>query len=479
MWLLLLIAAAAFFLSFRAIPVFPARWSIFVLLCLLAVLIFCLILTLRFSKRNAIVKAVNLTAAACLCIGGIVLPYYTEKVADLFNNVSGNGIRINLYALKDSPYEEISGCGDAVFLTSLYSDKENQEFALSKITSDINAAPQTADYRAMEEAAAALYAGEGGVLIMSSAFEPVIREMEGFETFSEDTKIIGWYYREIEMPAGASGRDLTREPFTVFIGGNDQEGELSLLGRTDVNMIVTVNPKTHQVLLVNLPRDSHVENPALGNEKDKLTHLGLKGLDNTMKGIKQVLGVDMDYYVLVNFTTFLEIIMALDHIEIDNPYEFTAVDGRHFDEGHIRLDALSALMYVRERKNIPGGDFGRNLHQQIVMKAIIQKITGPEIIIHFDGLLKAIEGQFLTSLSSRQIFSLCRRQLDENASWDIISYHVEGTAGYARCASVSGTKLSVVYPDENQLKFTADAIRAVLNGQVIEQEEMPALPEGS
>ncbi|HCK87315.1 MAG TPA: hypothetical protein DHW39_00745 [Erysipelotrichaceae bacterium] len=473
LWLLLFLSAAVFFISFLRIPAFPRRWSILVLLILLAILIFCLILTLYFSRKNMAVKCINGFNALVLLIGGIMMPYYSDRIEKLFDTVTGVTVRINLYTLADSDLNRVTDCKDSVFLTSMAEDGDNQQFAADSIRADLKEEPSFSDRQSVYESVDALYRKEGDVLVMSSAYESIVSDTEGYETFTEDTKIIGWYYRTIEVPASSGKIRVTDEPFVLFIGGNDQTGELSLAGRTDVNMAVTVNPKTHQIALVSLPRDSYIPNPAYEDEKDKLTHLGIKGLDNTVKGIGEVLGHQPDYYILVNFSTFIDIIRAIGGVTIENPYAFDCLDGRHFDEGVITLDPDEALMYVRERKHLPDGDFGRTMHQQIVLRALIQKLTSPEMIIHFDSLLKALEGKFLTSLSGSQIFALCRMQLEENISWNIVNYHVTGKIGSAKCASVSGQKLSVVYPYENQLEFCADVIRRVLKGEEVIQEEIP------
>ncbi len=473
MWLLVLISAAAFFVSFMLNPAFPARWSILVLLIMLAIAIFCLILTLYFSRRNIFVKLINIVTALALTAGAVLLPYYTDRVERLFPVISETKIVINLYALTDSPYEKIEDCADAIFISAFDSDPENQEYAIQQLRSQLSERVYISDKKTAEDAAERLLSGHGDVLIMSQAFEGILTDTEAFEDFSERTKVIGSYERVIEIPEPSGSALLTEQPFTVFIAGNDQTGDLSYFGRTDVNMLVTVNPLTHQVLLVNYPRDSYVKNPAYNDAMDKLTHLGMSGMNNTLKGLKEISGTDVDHYILVNFSTFHNIITALHGIEIDNPYKFTAINGMKFEEGRISLNADEALMYVRERKRIPGGDFGRIQHQQIVMKAIIEKVTGPDVIVHFDGLLKAIEGQFLTSMKPDQIFALCRRQLDENASWSVISYHITGRTGTSKCASFSNSQLAVVYPDKNQLEFTAGEIQEIKSGRLIEQKEIP------
>ena len=184
----------------------------------------------------------------------------------------------------------------------------------------------------------------------------------------------------------------------------------------------------------------------------------------------------MKNYVLVNFDTFQTIIGALGGITVDNPYEFTAMDGQHYAEGTIDLDPNQALMYVRERYSLPGGDFDRNMHQQLVMQGIIRKITSPEGIIHFNDILDNVKDCILTNVSSRSIYSLVAKQLDEDIDWNIVKYHVEGEMGMEECASAPGQLLSVVYPYDSQIQFVSGVIDDVFAGEIMTQQQ---LPEGS
>ena len=243
-------------------------------------------------------------------------------------------------------------------------------------------------------------------------------------------------------------------------------------------MIVTVNPSTHQIAIVSFPRDSYIPNPAYGtNAYDKLTHLGVSGIQNTLDGLNSYLGLDdvIDHYVIVNFTTFRTIIDAIDGVDVYNPYAFgySYDPDIWFDQGSIHLDGDEALCYVRERHNLPDGDFGRTMHQQIVMKAIIEKLTSASVVVHLESLLKSLDGQFLTDLSGDSIYAFAKMQLSENISWNIVNYHVVGETGSSPCASAGGEYLSVVYPYDNQVAFVAQVMQDVINGSAVEQQDLP------
>lgn len=497
-WLLLVIASITTSIVFFTAPMFPTKWAFLVLFILLGIVVLTGIFSSIFSPRNRIQKFINCFLAVCLGIVSILTPYYINKITALFESALGDKVRINLYVLTDEYKAEhadtfqntiilpetdsngnfknvdMTNYADAVYGTTIATDSVNQQYAVKQLKELCGKQVQTLDKASLSEAVQAFYDNHSDILIMSEALAATISDIEGFENFETDTKILYSIDRTIDSSAADTvAVDMTTKPFTIFFGGNDTEGELSLQGRTDVDMTVTVNPNTHQIIIVNLPRDSWVQNPYYDNRRDKLTHLGLVGIENTTKGLSAIYGTEIQNYVLVNFTTFMSIIGALGGITVDNPYAFTAINDMYFPEGKIDLDMNYALMYVRERENLPDGDFGRNMHQQLVMKGIISKLTSSEVITKFNSLLDGINGQFLTNISSNSIYALAQKQLDEGIEWNIVNYHVGGETGMEVCASATGQYLSVVYPYDNQIEFVKEEIQKVVNGETITQQELP------
>ncbi len=97
-----------------------------------------------------------------------------------------------------------------------------------------------------------------------------------------------------------SAVEVTEEPFNVYISGSDSRESVMEVSRTDVNMIMTVNPKTNTILLTSIPRDAYVPLASNG-QMDKLTHSAVYGIDESVDTISEWTGVEMDYYVRVDF----------------------------------------------------------------------------------------------------------------------------------------------------------------------------------
>lgn len=425
--------------------------------------------------------------------GSVYLPVLQAKMKGLFAEpTTTQDIKINAYVLtadykaahteifkNTTSSDNLEDYKDAKFLTQSKVDQNNQTKALEGIQQKLGV--NTLNLVSKEDimsAVAGLYDGSGDVLILNEQFEATIEEVPGYEQFATETKIIDTETNTIQVatPTPVPANDYTNSSFMVFIAGSDSRySALTEYTRTDVDMIMTVDPVNKQLLLISMPRDWYVKNPALWNGYDKLTHLGNNGMQNSIDGLNQEFGFDYikDYFE-VNFVTFKNIINGLGGIDINNPYEFTDSLGNYYPAGEIHLNGDNGLSYVRERYKLSNGDYGRNEHQEIVLQAIISKITSKEIISNFTGLLENLQGNFLTSISSDTIYALAEKQLNDGTSWKMISYHLGGTGAYNVTASMGSMQLYVSYPLTEQVTFAKDQMTKVMNGEIIEQETLPA-----
>ncbi len=488
-WLFVLITAAAFAFIVFGLAFLPDDWKLMALILIAAIVFITGLLSFAFQKSRFI-KTVDVILIIALTAADVFVPHYESLVSNLFDNVTGNKTTVRLYVMNESYRAEhpeyfsnssistsLSDYGNASFATCLSSDKTNQSYALQQVESQLGTV-NTVDCSSVTQEAEYLYTAQADVMVLSDSYVSMITDQDAYTNFKNETTVIGSYTIASTSSSSTDSDALTSQPFAIFIGGNDEEGQLYTEGRTDVNMIITVNPSTHQIAIVSFPRDSYIPNPAYGtNAYDKLTHLGVSGIQNTMDGLNSYLGLGdtISHYVLVNFTTFRTIIDAIGGVDVDNPYAFGFFDDSSiwFEEGNIHLDGDNALYYVRERHTLPDGDFGRTMHQQLVMKAIIEKLTSASVVVHLESLLKSLDGQFLTDLSGDSIYAFAKMQLSENISWDIVNYHVLGETGSSPCASAGGEYLSVVYPYDNQVEFVAQVIQDVINGSAVEQQDLP------
>ena len=246
---------------------------------------------------------------------------------------------------------------------------------------------------------------------------------------------------------------VAQKAFHVYVSGIDVFGELTTQSRSDVNLVATVNPNTHKILLTTTPRDYYVTIPGVsGKQKDKLTHAGVYGVETSVATLEHLYGIDIPFYLRVNFTSVIEIVDALGGIDVESKIAFTTGKDSgvvmDIQEGVNHLNGKEALAFVRERKAFIDGDNQRGKNQQALMTALIRKAFSPMIIFQMSNVIDAIVGNAETNMTENQIKSLIRIQLEELKGWDIESVAASGDdSGKQYCYSYSAAPLYVTVPD--------------------------------
>ena len=475
-WLILLVSAATLYFIITNHAIFPSRYKLPLLLIMTAIVCITGILSILARKWfRYFATFINILFILLMGAVLIMLPSLESRVKDIFKDTSYDEAIINLYSTNSNYREDISQYDDPIFILQKRNDQENQSYAIEQIKEILGKEDlKTIIKEDIPSAVEALYNGEGDLLILNDVYSDTVEDIEKFSNFSNDTKIVTSIIKRIEVEEEVFERDITNAMFTVYIAGEDtRSGRLSIYGRTDVDIIVNINPVTRQVMIVGIPRDTYIPNPALDNGLDKLTHLGNDGIQNTMEGVSNYYGIDIDYYGVVNFNTFKYIVDALGGIDVDNPYYFRS--GKYeYPEGIIHLNGESALTYVRERKSLPNGDYDRSHHQTIALKAIIQKLMSFDSLGSFDDIMNALKGQFLTSIELEDLFKLIALQLNDNSPWDIISYHMGGIGDMQGTASMGwDRKLYVVHPFQSQVRFIKEQTEKMKNNEILAQEALP------
>ena len=253
-------------------------------------------------------------------------------------------------------------------------------------------------------------------------------------------------------------------------------------------MLVTINPVTSTILLTSIPRDSYVtevcdDYACNYGVTDKLTHTGMYGVDTTKDTIENLLDIEINYVYRVNFTSMINIVDALGGVDVTVPegmavskfYTNSNLEGVHEGENH--LDGKRALAYSRERKAYLDGDVQRARNQQQVLQAMFKKATSPEIIKNYVNLLNALIGAFDTNMTTDEITSFIKYQIQASPKWKFEQFVLKGDNDL-RVSPELGSEVSVVILYDSYISIAHDKIQAVLDGKssdtVEAQEDTPA-----
>ena len=488
-----LLASVALFMAVLYLGFLPAKYVMIIAAALVVFnLLFGFIGWSRkvggFNKGLQIIICTILSLA--MIVGAIGIPYYKNRLADMFVSLHDvSELRISVYVRSDSEMAGVRDMEDAIIGIHAILDREHLNEAISDINKLIADDVNVSEYDNIFTSIDALYSGKIDALLLNESYVSLIVDNDDYSDFISRTKTIYTVTQEVanSHTKGFNGV-VTKAPFIILVGGGDNFTDLSQEngnphggGRTDVNMMVVVNPVTAQVLMVTIPRDTYVSLMGDPNMKDKLTHSSVVSVDCWEDCVESVFGnqFNVDFFVRVNFSTIVKVVDALGGITFNNPYAFTSIyhdvyeNGElvrrryYYPKGEVTLNGNQTLLYVRERYNLPNGDFSRNEHQAIVMKALIKKVTSAEVINNANDLLDAMNGSFLTDMSFNQISSLIRKQVNDNTEWKISSYSLKGYSKWSY-SYLMGYGSSMVFLNEDSVNTAKDLIQKVLDGEVLE-----------
>lgn len=429
------------------------------------------------SKRSLITKILSLILSIVMIIASFY-GYQVGRVVDLMGENSFESRAISVIVLNDSPIVNEKHLKDKNLGIITFMDKESMDYAVNDITKNIGTI-KTTDFEDFSNLIDALYQGNVDAIILDEAFRTIATT--DHEDFDDETRVIYQITKE-EESATAKNVDVVEKPFLVYISGNDEYGELKSVSRTDVNMLVAVNPNTKQLLLVSIPRDTYYPLHRNG-QYDKFTHTGVYGMDESISTLEDLLQEDINYYVRMNFTSFMNIIDALGGITIDVPVyktlhsndgSFTTrVKNPKTKEGYTiypgvnHFDARQALAFVRERKSFVEGEFVRGRNQQLMIKAVVEKACSPAILTSFSKILETVSNSVDTNMSTNEINALIQFQLAKMPDWDIQNYQIKGVSASRPCYSLGNRNASVVVPNMDSVEEVIDYIDALKNGEII------------
>ncbi len=375
----------------------------------------------RKKKRSKVGKGISILLSIVMIVGSFAINKGQDALESI-SSASSQVTRFSLVVLDSSDYHHIS---DLEYKTIEYNssvDAFYNELATDELSEYIVSVlvPQT-DFIEM---ATHLYNGDTDAILVNEAY---LKNMEEeYKDFDVDTRIIWNYDIREDTEDIKKEANVVNECFSVYVSGIDTRGPVATVSRSDVNMIVTVNPKTKQILLTSIPRDYYID-IAEFYAKDKLTHAGIYGVDNSVKTLENLFGIEINYFARLNFTSMETIVDALGGITVDSPYEFITKMGKYqINQGINHLNGKQALSFVRERKALPNGDHDRVRNQQIAIEAMVDKMTSPTIITNYSQILNSIAGSFETNMSAKEIASLLKLQLKEMIDWDIQHVQVDG-----------------------------------------------------
>lgn len=466
---------SSFYLLYQVIRlnVLPSKF-LFPLTIGVVVLDAIFILLLIYFSKNVVSKIICIVLTLFICVASCMGGYYiskTQNVLSSITNVAKHAKNTVSVVVKESSSIKNKSQLNGVSVGSLRLNEQGSKKVLKELSSEGIVLNQT-EYDSMTTLLEAFYNGEVDSIIINESSRSQILDMEAYSNFDSNTRVVyQTSYKVKNNDSATSVSDITSKPFNVLISGSDTRGGFDENGRSDVIMVATVNPKSHTILLTSVPRDFYVTTACdagdgcMQGALDKITHTGIHGTNTTKRTVEQLLGIEINYTFKVGFDTVTKLVDTLGGVDVYVEPGY-AVHNEYINvkEGVNHLYGEEALEYARERYAYAEGDRQRTKNQQQVLMGIVKEATKPSVITNYAAIMDTMANTFSTTMSNEEITDLIKYQLNNNPTWKMEQYMVDGTGDTLMCAEL-GDAASVMVPDQSTVKMAKDKINAVLAGK--------------
>lgn len=475
--IILVVCTLYLLIQLVTLNVLPSKF-LFIAVAILFLIDTIIVILINFYSKKVVSKIILIVVTIVLSLGMGFGGYYLQKTNTMFSNItnvtSTSKNTVSVIVKESSDMQDLRDIADKKVGTLRLIGLVGTETCLEDIESkDIKI--EQMNYDSISNLMSAFYSGEVDVVILNESYRSNVEDIEEYKNFSDNTRVIYQTTFETEDTNVANSvSDITEHPFNVLITGSDSRVDISENARSDVNMVVTVNPTTNTILLTSIPRDFYVTtvcdaaDGCQNGAMDKITHTGMTGINTTKRTVENLLGIEINYTVKVGFESVTKIVDALGGIDVyvEPGYavpELLHGNGRGVTEGVNHLDGELALAYSRERYAYTEGDRQRTKNQQQVVMGIIDKMTSSSVLANYADLMDALGDTFQTTMSASEIQALIQYQMDKMPSWTVEQYMVDGTGDTLMCAEL-GQAAYVMVPDQTTVELAKRKIAAVMDG---------------
>lgn len=422
-------------------------------------ILFNLIGLLLYTKKKWL-NIIGLVISIITIIISIIGYYYGSETIDYlkhsFNNDSVEISEYGLYVLKKNNFElnDIKNFG--------YLNDESAEKAVKELKSRTNA--EELSYDDMYTLSSDLKDNKINSMLLDKTYYNML--LDENEISEDEVKLIYSFNIEVKKKVTKQNVD-TLKPFNIFLSGSDARSNyIASKTRSDVNMIISVDPKKKTILLTSIPRDYYVSVYGKTGLKDKLTHAGIYGIDTSVKTVENLFDINIDYYIKVGFSSVIEVVNLIDGIDIESDKAFVSHCGdggaikTNVKKGMNHFNGGEALSYARERYAYALGDRHRILNQQQVLEAVINKVTTDKsVLLKYDKLLKSLRKLYKTNIPSELISLLVKNQLEDMGGYKIERQSVSGSDASMNTYTAPSKKRYVMIPYEKDVKRASENIK--------------------
>lgn len=428
---------------------------------IISILIGILLVLLMFRKGKIASILLSLLMIFVSFAGISYVTNFTKTFETLNVNVKKSTETYQVYVLKSSGIEKMREMKD------LYYAKQENVKDIAALQSDIKTKEKVdvtlSKENSTSELVRKLRDKSIDAIVMSNKYFSLI-DLED-QNFGSEIKSIYKFEVEKTSDVATKAQSVNKKQFHIYISGIDAYGDVNEVSRSDVNIIMSVDLEKGKVLLTSTPRDAYVRIPGGGmNEYDKLTHAGIYGVESSKGALEKVYGIEIPYYVKLNFTSFIDMIDLVGGVEVYNDQDFVSRHGNYtFKKGNVKLFSEEALGFVRERYGLKDGDEDRARNQEKVLTALIKKLTQPQTLLNIGPILDQVSKSMQTNIAFSTIMSWVNYQVNEGKELAIQSLQLKavGQGGLSSFA-IPNQPLYMSVIDEDHLEFVKEEMHKIV-----------------
>lgn len=232
----------------------------------------------------------------------------------------------------------------------------------------------------------------------------------------------------VELGEGNVIEQLVANELLFLFAGVDALQDPESGVRTDTLILMKVDTNTGKIAMVSIPRDTQV---LVDGNWDKINHAhAYGGMTMTLKTIRDWLGIDLDYYVKLDFAAVEEIVDAMGGVYVDIPFEiYHPSHNIDLKPGRQLINGNEAIYYARYRKQYEDGDIGRIGAQQQLLVEIIKQALSVSNIPKLGSFVKTYINRVDTNIPMGKILEMIPMAGSINTE-SIETYLIPGEAGY-------------------------------------------------
>ena len=395
-----------------------------------------------------------------IVISVIGITYVKETDNFLETSFNNNKVEIasyNVLVLKDSSYKKID---DLKYKNlGILKFEKDSSVKLSEIVNTVEK-----EYEDLYDLYDALIGENVDAILLDQAYINVLED--DHSDLNEKIRILYSFDIENEIEEDTKESVEVVRPINIYVSGSDSRSNyLSNKTRSDVNMIISINPNSNEILLTSIPRDYYVQVHGQTGLKDKLTHAGIYGVKVSAQTLEDLFDIEIDYTIKVGMGAVTEVVDLVGGIEVysDTKFKSYHLPGWVVEKGMNQMDGKKALAYARERYAYASGDRHRIQNQQQVLEAVLKKVlTNKSLLLKYDQLLASFSSLYLTDIPKEVITEFVKEQLNTMEGWTFEKQWVDGKGASLPTHTAPKYKRYVMIPNEQDVSDASAKIKELI-----------------